>query len=270
MRVFLAIVLVSAPSRGEEIRIAVARGVVKTVDLEEYVAGVVAAEVPPSWPLEALKAQAVAARTFAVAQKVAQGPGARAHLTASVLDQVYRGTTDAGALRAARETKGEVLTWGAAPIAAFFSSSCGGRSETAEAAFNLAPGTTPYIKSEPDDDERPWTKSIGLAEIAKAVHGDVTMVTVTRRTASGRAKTITLGARSITAVELRQLLGYRELPSLLFDVTVRNDRAIFTGRGSGHGVGLCQWGARNRARKGATYREILAHYYPGAEIRRMY
>src|SRR5262249_37890775 len=118
--IFATILAVSAAAPAEEIRIEVSPGVVKTVDLEDYVAGVVTAEVPPSWPAEALKAQAVAARTFAVAQKVAQGPGARAHLTASVLDQVYKGTSDAGAQRAARETKGEVLTWGAAPIAAYF------------------------------------------------------------------------------------------------------------------------------------------------------
>jgi stage II sporulation protein D len=270
VRCVVAILVVSSAAPAEEIRIEVSRGVVKTVDLEDYVAGVVAAEVPPTWPAEALKAQAVAARTFAVAQKVAQGPGARAHLTASVLDQVYKGTSDAGAQKAARETRGEVLTWGAAPIAAFFSASCGGRTESAEEAFNLAPGTTPYIQSEPDDDERPWTRSIKLAEIAKAVRGEVTVVKVTRRTASGRAKTISLGRRSITAVELRQLLGYRELPSLLFEVKTDGGAAVFTGKGSGHGVGLCQYGARERASRGATYREILAHYYPGAEIRRMY
>ena len=262
--------LLATSVRAEEIRIEVARGVVKTVDLEEYVAGVVAAEVPPAWPLEALKAQAVAARTFAVAQKIAQGPGARAHLTASVLDQVYKGTSEPSAREAARATAGEVLTYGAAPIAAYFSASCGGRSETAEAAFNLAPGTTPYIVSEADVDERPWTKELKLSEIGKALHADVKTVKIVKRTASGRAKSLTLGQRSITAVELRQLLGYSALPSLLFDVSVKGDVAVFTGRGSGHGVGLCQWGAHDRALKGATYREILAHYYPGAEIRRMY
>src|SRR5207237_3702380 len=115
---------------------------VNSVDLEQYVAAVVASEVPPTWPAEALRAQAVAARTFAVAQKVAQGPGARAHLGASVLDQVYRTAArpPRPALDAARATAGEVLTFGAAPIAAWFSASCGGVSESAEAAFHLDPG----------------------------------------------------------------------------------------------------------------------------------
>jgi len=72
------------------------------------------------------------------------------------------------------------------------------------------------------------------------------------------------------ADQLRQLLGYKRLPSLLFDVSMEGGEAVFRGRGSGHGVGLCQWGARGRAMRGGTYREILAHYYPGAELRRMY
>lgn len=256
---------------------------VNAVDLEDYVAAVVASEVPPSWPAQALRAQAVAARTFAVAQKVAQGAGARAHLGASVLDQVYRGTAHppASALQAARGTAGEVLTFGAAPIAAYFSASCGGRSESAEVAFHLSPGATPYIRGGDEDlDERGWTVAIPLPDLGAALRkasrmkAEVRDLRVVKRTASGRAELLSVGtpagARPLSAVELRQLLGYRELPSLFFDVSVAAGKAVFKGRGSGHGVGLCQWGARLRAAKGADYREILAHYYPGADLRRMY
>src|SRR5207249_11998497 len=124
-KILAAALLVALSAGAEEIRVEVSRGVVKTLDLEEYVAAVVASEIPAGWPEQALRAQAVAARTFAVAQKVAQGPGARAHLGASVLDQVYRNAarTPQPALDAARATAGEVLTWGAAPIAAYFSAS---------------------------------------------------------------------------------------------------------------------------------------------------
>ena len=248
---------------------------VNTLDLEEYVAAVVSSEVPTSWPADALEAQAVAARTFAVAQKIAQGPGARAHLRSTVLDQVYKGAAAPAALSAARATAGEVLTFGAAPIAAYFSASCGGRSESGEGGFNLATGTTPYLRAaELDGDERPWTVSIPLSKLAAVLHArlhaEIDSVSVAARTASGRARTVRLGAHTLSGVELRQIIGYEKLPSLLFDVTVRSGVAIFTGRGSGHGVGLCQWGARERARRGEHYREILAHYYPGAEIRRMY
>ena len=256
---------------------------VNAVDLEQYVAAVVASEVPSGWPEQALRAQAVAARTFAVAQKVAQGAGARAHLGASVIDQVYRNAAHPpqAAIDAARATAGEVLTYGAAPIAAWFSASCGGRSESAEAAFNLAPGTAPYVRGgEEDEDARQWTVRVPFAEItsalrkARRIEAQVEDLSVESRTASGRALMLAVktaaGPRPLAAVELRQLLGYARLPSLLFSVATAGGAAVFRGRGSGHGVGLCQWGARARAERGAGYREILAHYYPGAEIRRMY
>ncbi|TMA45968.1 MAG: SpoIID/LytB domain-containing protein [Deltaproteobacteria bacterium] len=237
---------------------------VNAVDLEQYVAAVVASEVPPKW-------------------KVAQGPGARAHLGSSVLDQVYRNAArpPQPALDAARSTAGEVLTYGAAPIAAWFSASCGGVSESAEAAFHLEPGAAPYIRGgDSDDDRREWTVRLPLAEItaalrkAQRIQAEIRGVAVETRTASGRAKDLALatfsGTRPLSAVELRQLLGYNRIPSLLFEVSTEGATALFRGRGSGHGVGLCQWGARSRALAGAGYRDILAHYYPDAEVRRMY
>src|SRR5216683_1805381 len=242
---------------------------VNALDLEDYVAAVVASEVPRDWPDAALEAQAVAAR---------------AHLGSSVLDQVYAGAAHpaSGALRAAHATAGEVLTYGAAPIAAYFSASCGGRSETGEDAFNLASGSTPYLISEQDDADpgRAWVVRKPLSEItaelrqAGRVLAEVTSLSISARTGSGRARTLRIdtpsGARTLAAVELRQILGYEALPSLLFEVSVQGDAAVFRGRGNGHGVGLCQWGARARALRGDSYREILAHYYPGSEVRRMY
>jgi len=257
---------------------------VNVLELEDYVAAVVASEVPKDWPDAALEAQAVAARTFAVAQKIAQGPAARSHLGSSVLDQVYAGAAhpESGAIRAAHATAGEVLTYGAAPIAAYFSASCGGRSETGEDAFNLASGSTPYLISEQDDADpgRAWVVRKPLSEITAALRqagrvlAEVTSLSISARTGSGRARTLRIdtpsGARTLAAVELRQILGYEALPSLLFEVSVQGDAAVFRGRGNGHGVGLCQWGARARAQRGDSYREILAHYYPGSEVRRMY
>jgi stage II sporulation protein D len=110
---------------------------------------------------------------------------------------------------------------------------------------------------------------------ARRASAAITSVAVAEQTASGRAKSVRLGlagggALTLSGVELRQLIGYTALPSLLFTVRVEGKTAVFTGRGSGHGVGLCQWGARGRAARGEGYREILAHYYPGAEVRRMY
>ena len=265
--------------------------VVNALDLEDYVAGVVASEMPAGWPAAALAAQAVAARTYAMAQKIAMGAGARAHLGATVLDQVYAGAAGDGARKAAQATSGEVLTAGAMPIQAFFSASCGGTGESGEAAFNLPAGSLPYLPGgddgEADRGAPPlrWKKEVRLSAVSAAlrrvgrVRGKVSGLEVVDRTSSGRARSVRVRAGKsaivLPAAELRQLLGYRELPSLLFDVTVRRrpgsaPTAVFTGRGSGHGAGLCQWGARGRAARGEGYREILAHYYPGTEVRRMY
>ena len=266
--------------------------VVNVLDLEDYVAAVVASEMPASWPAAALEAQAIAARTFAMAQKIAIGAGARAHLGSTVLDQVYAGAAGKGARAAAQATHGEVLTFGAMPIQAFFSSSCGGSGESGEAAFNLPAGATPYLPGGDDGDadaaasSARWTRTVPLANLSAALQragrasAKVRAIEIVDRTPSGRARTVRIkaGKRAIDlpAAELRQLIGYRELPSLLFDVKLRPGSggpsavAIFTGRGSGHGAGLCQWGARGRAARGERRAEILSHYYPGAEVRRMY
>jgi stage II sporulation protein D len=262
---------------------------VNALDLEDYVAAVVASEVPSGWPAAALEAQAVAARTYAVAQKIAQGAGARAHLGASVLDQVYAGAAKltAGARKASRATAGEVLTWEAAPIAAYFSASCGGRGESGEAAFNLPPGSVPYLPGGDDGDadagapRLAWTVRRTLADLSAVLRkagrlkAAISGISVAAKTPAGRVSRVLLrtargGEVPMSGAELRQLIGYMALPSLWFTVSVEGGAAVFRGRGSGHGVGLCQWGARGRAARGETYRQILAHYYPGAEIRRMY
>jgi stage II sporulation protein D len=106
------------------------------------------------------------------------------------------------------------------------------------------------------------------------VHAEPTALRVSSRTATGRARTLELetrdGTRTVTAVQLRAALGYVRLPSLWFDVRQEHGAFVFDGRGAGHGVGLCQWGARVLAERGQTYQEILTHYYPGTEIRRIY
>src|SRR5207302_544303 len=117
------------------------------------------------------------------------------------------------------------------------------------AACHVAPGSTPYLRGgdEDDADERKgWTVRIPLEQIDRSVRG----ISVAARTPSGRARTLRLetssGSRALAAVDLRQQLGYRRLPSLLFSVEVDSGAAVFRGRGSGHGVGLCQWRARIR------------------------
>ena len=254
--------------------------VVHTLPLEDYVAAVVGAEMPLAFPPEALKAQAVATRTFAVYKKleaVAEGRGW--HLGATVLDQVYRGTrVDPRARAAALATEGEVLVYDHAPIAAYFHSTCGGRTERGADALGR---DLPYLVSVPctrcrESPRYRWEVKVSAEELGRAagLPGPAVGASVASRTASGRAARVAIlgaGRRVVlSAVDLRQRLGYDRLPSLAFEVSLGGGEALFRGRGAGHGAGLCQWGAAGAARTGESYRQILAYYYRGTELIRMY
>jgi len=254
--------------------------VIHALPLEDYVSDVTMAEMPVRFPPAALEAQAVAARTFAVFKKLeAVAEGRPWHLGATVLDQVYRaGPPDPRARAAALATAGEVLVFEHAPIEAYFHSTCGGRTERGGDALGR---DRPYLASVACDRCRAsprarWTVRISAAELgARAgLGGQAASARVAARTSSGRAARVEISARgrtaALSAVDLRQRLGYDRLPSLAFDVAVARGSAVFTGRGSGHGAGLCQWGAAGAAAAGEGYRAILARYYPGTEIVRMY
>ncbi len=254
--------------------------VINVLPLERYVAAVTAGEMPPSFPPEALKAQAVATRTFAVFKKLdAVAEGRPWHLGATVLHQVYRGARiDPRARAAAEATAGEVLVHDHQAIEAYFHSTCGGRTERGADALGR---DRPYLVSVPCDRcrESPrarWTARIPADELARLVSlpGRVDEVRVLARTSTGRAQRVEVAAGgrrvALGAVELRQRVGFDRLPSLWFDARVRGRTVEFDGRGSGHGAGMCQWGAAGAARAGQDYRAILATYYPGAELIRMY
>jgi stage II sporulation protein D len=254
--------------------------VVHALPLEDYVAAVTGSEMPASFPPAALEAQAVAARTFAVFKKLeAVGEGRPWHLGATVLDQVYRaGPPDPRARAAALATAGEVLVFEHAPIEAYFHSTCGGRTERGADALGR---DRPYLASLACELCRAsprarWIVRVPAAELGAlaGLGGPVSSARVTVRTASGRAARVELAGRArsvaLSAVDLRQRLGFERLPSLDFELEVKGGAAAFRGRGAGHGAGLCQWGAAGAARAGEGYRAILARYYPGTEIVRMY
>lgn len=257
--------------------------VVNELAMEDYLAAVLGSEMPPSFPDEALRAQAVAARTYALRKKI-EAQGKPYHLGSTVLAQVYGGVhrEDPRTKRAVEATSGEVLVFDHEPIEAYFFSSCGGTTEGGGEALGRP---LPYLTST-SCDEPPttpgarWSLALSAAEIGKRLGaGPLDRVEVTSRSATGRARTLRLvGAGrtcSMSAVEFRRRLGYGELKSLSFDVKRESGKrgAVsfrLTGRGSGHGAGLCQWGARAAAERGAGHAAILARYYPGAEIRRIY
>jgi stage II sporulation protein D len=255
--------------------------VVEVLPMEDYVAGVVSGETPTSFPPEARKAQAIAARTFALVRKLEAVTAGRGwDLGATVISQVFvgAGAADAGAREAAAATAGEVLVLHQEPVETYFHSSCGGRTEDGLAALGRG---YEYLSSVECGrcDGAPgalWRQVIPAEELGRAagLGRAATSVTLVERTRSGRAARVEVVAgkrrATLTGSDLRQRLGYSRLRSLAFDVEAVKGGFAFAGRGSGHGAGLCQWGAAGFAREGKGYREILAHYYPGTEIVVMY
>jgi stage II sporulation protein D len=253
---------------------------IEELSLEEYVAGVVSGEMPASFPPEALKAQAVAARSYALTRKIeAQAADRRWDIGAGVLAQVFHGGDPKAPARAATgATAGEVLALGMEPVEAYFHATCGGTTEAGLPALGrdlpyLAPVECGKCAGAPG---ARWTVRVEPRALAAAagLGGAATAARVAVRTATGRAAQVEVvagGRRAVVAAsDLRRALGYAKLPSLAFDVRGESSAFVFTGRGQGHGAGLCQWGAAGMAREGKGYREILMHYYPGTEVVRMY
>jgi len=252
---------------------------VNELDIEEYVRAVVGFEMNPSWNLEALKAQAVAARTYALYRKGTES--CRDYdLCATVNSQMFKGDalTKDGPARAAKETEGLVLYYGGRPAEAVYHGSCGGRTEDAFAVWNIQ---EPYLVSEGCEcrKESPyasWTRTFTAADIegrlAKAGYrtGAISSLDVGGRSGTGRAAYLSVAGSlrtfRISGNDFRRALGYSNLPSTAFEVKRTAAGFEFDGRGSGHGGGMCQWGAKVMADEGKSFRQILAHYYPKAKL----
>jgi stage II sporulation protein D len=252
--------------------------VINELDLEDYLYGVLKAEVDPRWPVEALKAQAVAARTLALYSLNRFAPEGY-DVRATTESQAYEGVTaeDPRTTAAVDETRGEVMTYQGRPIFAAYHSDSGGYTESSGLVWG---GTYPYLKgvSDPYSSGAPnheWVVRLDLAAFANRLRRsghlvtNVTEIEVTEATASGRAALVRVagahGVLLLKGAELRSILG-AELRSTLFTVRlISNDppQVEFLGRGYGHGVGLSQWGARGMAEAGRRYREILSYYYSG-------
>lgn len=256
---------------------------VNDLDLEDYVAGVINAEISSSWRIEAVKAQAVIARTYALQQKD-QKLSEFYDLESGTADQVYTGAggEDFRVRFALQETAGQVLVWEGRPIRAIYHSSCGGRTEDAEAVWGTP---VPYLKSVPcgyctDAPNFYWTLKMTRERLSAALRrggrpvGTVRALRVLETTPSGRNARILVegseGSVTLTGEALRRTLGYSVLKSTRFVVHDEPGLFRFQGSGSGHGVGLCQWGAKGMADRGFAYRQILDHYYPGTSLERLY
>lgn len=259
---------------------------VNVVPVDGYLRSVVPEEMPVDWPAEAIKAQSVAARSFALASR-ARHAGEGYDLCTTTHCQLYTGTTaEKSASNAAiKATRGEVLTYGGKPIEALFHTDSGGMTENSEDVWG---SHVPYLRAAKDTPAKtmPWTKAISRADLERKLAakghdiGKVRSLVLSPlaigrsakdRTASGRVKTMTVkgtkGTATLSGTTWRSLLG---LKSTLFDAKLAKDMVTFTGYGSGHGLGISQWGAERMAAKGASYAEILHHYYTGTKMQQLY
>ncbi len=247
---------------------------VNHVNLEHYLYSVLGAEMNPNWPQEALKAQAVAARSFAL-YKTATSGNTVYDVGDTTSWQVYKGleTEGQGTHLAVDATAGQVMTYGGKVILAAFHSSSGGHTENVEDVW-----TQPlaYLRGVSDYDQGApvykWTKSFSRGELSGKISGvgSVTSMIPERTTPQGRVITMRVqgsrGTRRISGNDLRSALG---LKSTLITVNPTGNGFVVSGRGYGHGLGLSQWGAHNLAAQGVNYQQILGHYYQNATLAKM-
>jgi stage II sporulation protein D len=250
--------------------------VVNRVSLEPYLVSLLGSEMSPSWEIEALKAQAVAARSYAL-YRVAHARSPHYDLESSVADQVYEGA-DHESLRAraaAIGTAGEYLRQGTEPFQAHFHARCGGTTEVAENVWKTKSKSSqphvvcPFCRTHPAR----WSASFPLSHVLSVLHQNPLAglrIASAERSPSGRILSMKLGnagsEKWVKSDELRSLLGFSRLKSTYFTWKVSPHLIEFDGVGLGHGVGMCQWGARYLAQQGKSYREILRHYYPGIAL----
>jgi len=256
--------------------------VINRVDLEEYVKGVVPAEVSSTWHPEMLKAQAVAARTYALYQQMLSATR-EYDVAATVQDQVYRGKQgiDAGILRAVEETRGLVITYQDAPIYAAFSSTAAGLTED---AMNVWSKDYPYLKGVecPFDLMSPyyqWKSSFKIDTLEQSLRqqgftvGSISTMTPLSFSRGGRVATLRIlhsgGELVLRGEELRKAVGYTIIPSTQFAIESIGRDVVLSGFGAGHAVGMCQWGAKELAELGYPFTTILRYYYPGTELQHM-
>lgn len=262
------------------------------MDLETYVAGVTAAEMPASFPEEALKAQAIAARTFAQSRRICGGDDVHPDADvcddythcAAYLDLETQAEEQWGSEaeewkqkieEAVRQTSGQIVTYGGEPITAVFHAACG--SET-ESAADVWGADVPYLVSvdSTGDDACPdYTSSVtfGAEEFRQIMlrkYEDInltgmpeTWFTDFTRTDAGNVLRCTVGGVHAKGTTLRSLLGLR---STNFTVSTTETSITFETTGYGHAVGMSQYGAKAMAEQGSTCNEILTHYYTGTEI----
>lgn len=265
--------------------------VVNKLNMEDYLASVIGKEMYHTWPQEALKAQAVASRSYALFHQ--QRPKSKLFdVFSTITSQVYAGLEGeaVSTQTAVKATAGQVLLYQGKVVEAVFHSASGGHTENSE---NVWQGTVPYLRGVADFDQASpsyqWTISLTDAQLRQRLPGigNILSLTPVKTSQTGRVQMLkvqgTKGDRLIKGTEARRALGLR---STLF--TAKPDLGLvagrpspvapqgaprsflISGRGHGHGLGMSQWGAYGLALQNKTYQEILSHYFQGTSIKAVY
>ncbi|TYP50871.1 SpoIID/LytB domain-containing protein [Thermosediminibacter litoriperuensis] len=257
----------------------------KKMNLEDYVAGVVAGEMENNWPVEALAAQAILARTYVlefVADKGQSKYGnadistdfeeAQAWNPSNINDRVKK---------AVQMTRGKVITYQGKYIKAWFHSHSGGMTATPKEGLNYKEEEPPYITvvKSPDENAGPegkktWSATFTKEELRRVIKeklgqdtGPIDEVSVVERGPSGRATKIKIGNATVPAPDLRTALDPMRMRStFLTGLRVEGENVVMEGKGFGHGVGLSQWGANVLARQGKSPEDIIKYYFKGVDI----
>lgn len=246
--------------------------IISVFDFREYLAGVVANEMPVSWPAEALKAQAVVARSFTVAKLNERNSGKRRgyfDMEPDVSDQMFSVTDSEKAATAVLETEGVILTDNRGrALKAYYHSDCGGQTVSAKDVwgghgFQAGTARDPWCASRPSSR---WSFEVAKSEFFKKLGLREDPSYSARINWAGRSQFVSILGESFSVQKLRQIFGFSKLKSTPSEVVFGEKTVKFTGQGFGHGSGLCQWGSRAQSLMGVSYRDIVSHYYPQAVL----
>lgn len=262
--------------------------IINILPLEHYLCGVVPYEIAPEWCDEMLKVQAVAARTWTVANR-GRHRSQGFDVCTGAHCQVYQGVSqsqDARVRRSVLATRGYVVADNARnPILAYYHAACGGHTEDAREMWSfpthhgyLAGRPCPHCRESPYG---AWTCVVSTGRFAQVLQsagvrvGRVREVRVGRATSAGRAHTLRVvgsaGRADVSVRKLRRIMGVNRLKSArIANISIFRSTVAFSGSGWGHGVGLCQWGADRMARSGEPYDAVLRYYYSGTRLVRLY
>jgi stage II sporulation protein D len=276
---------VNRKMEGMEVNVRFDGGDARQTPLEAYIAAVLAKESGNFRSDEALKAMAVAVRSYALHFRGRHQKEGFDFCDTTHCQALQPGAVTPRLRKAAAETAGELIWYDRAPAAAYYHADCGGSTEAAQHVWGSG---EPYLKQRVDrfctrNGGGEWNSAFSkqlvrfvLDEQGVEAPEDLDSMEVVQRTPSGRAAKLLLhGEGAVVIVKagafrnaMQRGLGWKSVPSGSFTVSQDSDRFFFSGRGAGHAVGLCQAGAERMGKDGKTYRQILAHYYPGTIVGR--